>query len=178
MTTPYLGQVILYGYDWAPKGYATCFGQQMSIQQNAALFSILGTVYGGNGIQTFALPDLRGRSIISQGQGPGLPNYTMGEIGGTENITLLLSNLPPHNHLMNVNNGAANNGVPGPTVALSQGPVISNATVPVYSTNGFNAQMAATELSFTGNNLPMSIIQPYLCLNYSIALSGIFPSRN
>jgi microcystin-dependent protein len=177
MNQPYIGQIVIYGFDWAVKGYALCQAQILGISQNAALFSILGTTYGGNGVSTFALPDLRGRSFVNWDQGPGLSSYALGEQVGTEKVTLLQNNMAQHNHTFNVNNGAATGGVPGTGVVLSQGPVVSGTT-PMYSTAATTGLMNSTELGTAGNNQPLSIIQPYLCLNYSIALTGIFPSRN
>jgi microcystin-dependent protein len=175
--TPYLAQIILLGFNFAPKGFAFCSGQLLPINQNQALFAILGTTYGGNGIQTFALPDLRGRVPVNPGQGPGLPNYVLGEVSGTQSTTLLASNLPLHIHPMSVNNGAGNSGSPSGNL-LAKGPIISEGTnVNVYSTT-FNTNMANTTIAPNGGNQPFSILQPYLTLNYSIALQGIFPSRN
>ena len=148
----------------------------MSIQQNAALFSILGTTYGGNGVQTFGLPDLRGRAPIHPGQGPGLPNYSLGEVAGTESTTVLGSNLPLHNHTMNANTSAGNSGSPA-TALLAAGPAVGGSAAMVYGTSA-NTTMLSTALASTGGNQPVSILQPYLALNYSIALQGIFPSRN
>lgn len=177
MQSPYLGQIFMFGFSFPPKGYANCSGQLLSIQQNTALFSILGTFYGGNGVNNFGLPDLRGRTYLGQGQGLGLSDYTIGQIAGTENKTLLAGNLPSHTHAMNVSNAAATSGTPSTTTALSQGPV-SGTTLPMYSTVAPNATMAAGEIGNAGSNLPVSILQPYLCVNFSIALIGIFPTRN
>ncbi|ASU34283.1 Microcystin-dependent protein [Mucilaginibacter xinganensis] len=148
----------------------------MSIQQNQALFSILGTTYGGNGVQTFALPDLRGRVALHTGQGPGLSNYVLGEVSGTQSTTLLPGNLPSHNHLMNANTGAGNSGAPSGNL-LAQGPVIGGVNVNEYTTSA-NTTMNATSIAVAGGSQPVSILQPYLALNYSVALQGIFPSRN
>ena len=177
MNSPYIGQVFMYGYDWAPKNYALCYNQQLAIQTNQALFSILGTTYGGNGVQTFALPDLRGRTYVGWGQGPGLNDYVLGEMTGTETVTLLQSNLPQHNHLMNVNTGVATGGDPTGAI-LSQGPVVGGATVATYSTSGANAVMNPGAVATAGGNQPVSILQPYLAINFSICLYGLFPSRN
>lgn len=177
MNSPYIGQIFMYGYDWAPKNYALCANAQLSIQQNAALFSILGTTYGGNGTSTFALPDLRGRTYVGWGQGPGLSDYVLGELTGTQAVTLLQSNLPQHNHLMNVNNAAATVGDPTSAV-LSQGPVVSAATVATFSTSGPNAVMNAGAIATAGGNQPVSVLQPYLAINFSICLYGLFPTRN
>jgi microcystin-dependent protein len=174
--TPYLGQIILLGFDFNPKTWQLCAGQLLPIQQNAALFAILGTAHGGDGVRTFGLPDLRGRIPIHWGQGPGLPPYILGELGGTESTTILANNLPLHNHSMQVYNGAGGIGTPANNV-LAQGPLIGGANVTLYATTT-NAAMSATALSSVGGNQPVSTLQPYLVLNYSIALSGIFPSRN
>jgi microcystin-dependent protein len=175
--TPYIAQVILLGFDFQPKGWALCQGQLLPINQNQALFSILGTTYGGNGVQTFALPDLRGRIPINPGQSPGLSNYDLGQRGGTQNTTLLANNLPLHNHLMQVNTGAGNAGAPNANL-LAQGPVISGGVNTNVFTTSANTTMSATAIAPAGGNQPISILQPYLALNYSIALQGIFPSRN
>lgn len=176
--TPYLAQIILLGFNFNPKGWQLCAGQLLALNQNQALFSILGTTYGGNGTQTFALPDLRGRTPISWGQGPGLSNYAIGEAAGTQQSTLLANNLPGHNHIMSVYNEAGDNGSPGGNV-LAKGPVISGQTsnVWVYGTSA-NTTMSPVSIKTNGGNQPFSTLQPYLVLNYSIALTGIFPSRN
>src|SRR5438105_10342167 len=107
MSEPFLGQIMLFGGNFAPRGWAFCNGQIMSIAQNTALFSLLGTTYGGDGITTFALPDLRGRAPVGQGQGPGLSNITLGEASGTESITLTIANMPGHNHTLGCDNGGS-----------------------------------------------------------------------
>jgi microcystin-dependent protein len=174
--TPYLAQITGFGFNFAPKGWAYCAGQLMSIQQNQALFSILGTTYGGNGIQTFALPDLRGRVPISWGQGPGLSSYNLGEQGGVQSVTVLPSQLPIHNHALNANTGVPTLGPPSGNV-LSQGPAISGNPTLWYAASA-NAVMNAAAISNVGGTQPISVIQPYGVINYSIALNGIFPSRN
>jgi microcystin-dependent protein len=148
----------------------------MSIQQNQALFSILGTTYGGNGIQTFALPDLRGRVPNHWGQGPGLQSYVLGEIGGAQNVTILPSNLPLHTHALNANTGTSALPAPSGNV-LSQGPLVSNNQTMWYATSA-NAVMNPAAIAFKGNSQPVSVLQPYSVINYCIALQGIFPSRN
>jgi len=173
--TPYLGQITGFGFQFAAKGWAFCAGALMSIQQNQALFSILGTTYGGNGIQTFALPDLRGRVPIHWGQGPGLSGYTLGEVAGVQNVTVLPSQLPVHNHALNANTGVSGLGPPSGNI-LSQAPVV-NAQVLWYGTSA-NAVMNPAAIAANGSSQPISIIQPYSVINYSIALSGIFPTRN
>jgi microcystin-dependent protein len=175
MAEPFIGQIIIAGFNFAPRGYATCDGQLLSIAQNTALFSLLGVTYGGNGQTTFGLPDLRGRVPIHQGQGPGLTNRTMGELSGTENVTLLTANLPSHSHSLIANSSAGNQGAPvtGSALAASSARGTNN-----YSSAAPNTVLAAQSVGNAGNGQPFSIMQPYLVVNYAIALQGIFPSRN
>lgn len=173
---PFLAQILLLTFYFSPKGWALCAGQIMAINQNQALFSLLGTTYGGNGIQTFQLPDLRGRVPVHPGQGPGLPNYILGEVAGTETITLLSNQLPSHTHPLKVNN-AAPNAVSPNGAALAQSPMISGNAAMVYSASS-STTLAANAVANAGGNQPLSILQPFSVLNYSIALQGIFPTRN
>jgi microcystin-dependent protein len=172
MSEPFLGQIILVPYNFAPRGYAFCTGQILSIAQNTALFSLLGTTFGGNGQTTFALPDLRGRVPNGSGQGPGLSNYDLGQVGGTETDTLTVNQMPTHNHLVNVNADGGDTGRIADTYLAnsSETPYIASVTSP--------ATMAPQMISNTGGNQPFEILQPYLTLNYCIALEGIFPSRS
>jgi len=182
-TEPFIGEVKLFGFNFAPKGYATCQGQILSIAQNTALFSLLGTVYGGNGQTTFALPDLQGRVAVGQGQGPGLPEYSIGEKAGTPNVTLLTANMPSHVHTLN---GMRVNIKAASTPADLQSPegVYPAATSSAIYTDtptpnvfmGAPSVTGTTDIS--GGSQPFSVLNPYLCMNYSIALQGIFPSRN
>jgi microcystin-dependent protein len=174
--TPFLGQILTVAFNFAPKGWAFCAAQQMSIQQNAALFSLLGTTYGGNGQTTFALPDLRGRVAISWGQGPGLQNYSLGELAGTPTTTMLASNLPLHIHTFNTNNTTSNQSAPGGN-ALAQGAVVGGAGTFLYGPTA-GLTMNPGTIASAGNSLPFNIIQPYNTLQQCIALTGIFPSRN
>ena len=171
----YIGQIIIFAGNFAPKGWAMCNGQLMSIQQNAALFSILGTYYGGNGTSTFGLPDLRGRAPISMGQGPGLPDYALGEMGGVNNVSLTLAQMPAHTHTFNADANSA--ATTDPTNAY-MGNIGAGNTPAIYSTNNPNVAMGAQSIAPAGGNLPVSIMQPYLAVNYIICLAGIFPSRN
>lgn len=175
MAEPFIGQIIIAGFNFAPRGYATCDGQILSIAQNAALFSLLGTTFGGNGQTTFALPDLRGRVAINQGQGPGLSTYVIGQQGGTESVTILSSQMPAHTHTLNANAGSGNTATPGSGTVLAAS---STRGTNNYSSAGANTALAPTSVSAAGNSQPVSVIQPYLAVNYSIALQGIFPSRN
>jgi microcystin-dependent protein len=169
MSEPFIGQIQIFPYNFAPRGWAFCNGQIMSIAQNTALFSLLGTTYGGNGQTTFALPDLRGRVPVSAGQGPGLSNYVLGEVIGTENVTLLSTQMPQHNHGLNASTGTKVGTTPA-------GNVLGGASI--YITAAPDSVMAPASIGPAGGNQPFSVIQPLLCLNYCIALEGIFPSRN
>jgi microcystin-dependent protein len=177
--SPILGTIFLFAGNFAPRGYALCGGQLLPISQNAALFSILGTTYGGNGTSTFALPDLRGRAPIGAGAGPGLQPVTLGELAGANNVTLLQNNLPPHTHSVNVNSGAgtqtsaANN-----FLATTTDPGTGNG-IPAYTPAATpGAQLNNASLSLTGGGTPVSVQNPILGITYIIAVSGIFPSRN
>jgi microcystin-dependent protein len=170
-TEPFIAEIKLFAFNFPARGYALCQGQIMSIAQNTALFSLVGTTYGGNGQTTFALPDLRGRVPIGQGQGPGLPSYTMGETGGTPTTTLLSTNLPMHTHSLNCSTGAATSTSP------SGNYIAATEENPSYSPSP-GGNMNAQSIGVAGGSQPFSIMQPYLAMNYSIALQGIFPSRN
>ena len=180
MSEPFLGEIRMVGWNFAANGWALCNGQLMSISQYSALFSLLGTTYGGNGTTNFALPDLQGRVPINQGTGLGLSPYTIGQSSGSENITLLANQMPVHSHLMGVSNlpGA----VADPTNAISgQGNAGGGRSpVPVsnYVSTAATGTLAPTAIASSGGNLPHSNIQPFLCINFIIALNGIFPSRN
>lgn len=171
MSSPFLGMIILVPYNFAPRGFAFCQGQIQAIAQNTALFSLLGTTYGGNGQTTFALPDLRGRVPISSGQGPGLSNYSLGQVSGTESVTLTSSQMPIHNHTVNTNNSSSSTTRP-------QGNYLGKAAGNEYETATDSSTLNAAAVGNAGGNQPFSILQPLLVLNYCIALQGIFPSRN
>lgn len=175
-TEPFIGEIKLVGFNFAPAGYELCAGQTLSISQNTALFSLLGTTYGGNGITTFNLPDLRGRVPVGQGQGPGLSDVVIGEVSGTENVPILISNLPSHTHTATAP-GASASTTTAPSPAVAPGPATLGAGVS-KSFGTADSNLAAPTLGLTGNNIPISIMQPYLGLNYVIAIVGIFPSRN
>jgi microcystin-dependent protein len=168
VSTPFLGEIRIFPYNFAPRGWAFCNGQILSISQNTALFSLLGTTYGGNGQTTFALPDLRGRVPNSSGQGPGLSSYTLGQVGGTETVTLTQSEMPSHNHGVNSTNADATSARPGGNFPAAGGG---------YNSASSNT-MAPTMIGNAGGSQPHSNVQPYLTLNYCIALTGIYPSRN
>lgn len=167
---PYLGEIRPFAFDFAPRNWALCNGQILAIAQNQALFSLLGTTYGGNGVTTFALPDLRGRVAISSGQGPGLSSYSLGQAGGVENVTLSASEMPTHNHPLKVSNAAGVSTDPTNRVPAQAVPTVYNPTV--------NSQLNAATISVAGGSQPHPNMQPFVCVNYAISLTGIFPSRN
>lgn len=174
MSSPFVAEIRIFGFNFAPKGWAFCQGQLMPISQNTALFSLLGTTYGGDGKSTFALPDLQGCAPINQGQGPGLSDRFLGEQGGSETVTLLQSEIPVHTHTMQ--GGFAQADLTGPT-ALS---VFTRSTPGnAYMTNSTQnlVQMHPQMLSVMGSSFPHNNMQPYLTLNFCIALQGIFPPR-
>lgn len=164
----------MFAGNFAPRNWALCNGQLLAISQNTALFSILGTTYGGNGTTTFALPNLQSRVPIHPGQGPGLSPYVLGQQGGTESVTLLTNQLPSHNHPVLGSSSGGNQPGPGGGFLASE----STGTSLNYTSASPDSTMAAGVIGTTGNNLPHSNIQPYLCVNFIIALFGIFPSRN
>ncbi len=172
---PFIGEIRMVGFNFAPTGWALCQGQTLPISQNAALFSLLGTFYGGNGVSTFQLPNLQGRVPISQGQLQGGSVYTIGEIAGNENVSILLSNMPSHTHLVNCDINGGGKTTPGGNFP---GAVTASATEKIYSAGPSSGQMAPTMVAPAGNNLPLSILQPFLVVNFIIALQGIFPSRS
>lgn len=170
MTTPFLGQITLYAFDFALRGWAYCDGQLLPINQNQALFSLLGTSYGGNGTTNFALPNLRGRVPVHWGQGPGLSNYVIGESVGSENVTLLATQIPQHAHQVVASGNPASQG------AVTNAVWATGASSPYASSA--NAAMSPGALTAAGGSQPHPNIAPSLVLNCCIALQGIFPSRN
>jgi microcystin-dependent protein len=168
---PFIGQIQAFGFNFPPRGWAFCDGQLLSISQNAALFSLLGTTYGGDGRTTFALPDLRGRSIVHAGQGPGLNSITQGEREGSENIILTVNNLPAHNHNVSV---AVNSGSGEESSSTSYLASHANAFSEVPTSD---AVLAGVNQTNVGGNQPVNIRNPFLGIYVCIALQGIFPSR-
>jgi len=177
MSEPFLAEIIMFAGNFAPRGWAFCQGQILSIAQNTALFSLLGTTYGGNGQTTFALPDLRGRVPVGTGQGPGLPSINLGELSGEPAHTLIITEMPAHNHPAQAagNSGAGDSASPnGNTWATS------TARDNVYINAAPDGQMAANTVTvgIAGGSQPHNNMQPYLGMNYIIAIEGIYPSRN
>lgn len=173
MADPFIGEIKLVPYNFAPRGWAFCDGTLLSIAQNTALFSLLGTMYGGNGQTTFALPDLRGRAALGVGQGPGLSPYSQGQEAGLEAVTLIPSEMPIHTHPFNVSSSPGTVATPTDGFPATAAGNIGNA----YADTA-NATMPANAVGGAGGSLPHVNQQPYLTLNYIIALQGVFPSRN
>lgn len=172
-TEPFLGQIAFVGFNFAPRGWAECNGQLLPINQNQALFSLLGTTYGGDGISNFKLPDMRGRVLMSDGQGPGLSSYVQGEIGGQESVTLTVNEMPSHSHsvsavLADGNSSVATGNLPANTKTLD----------PEYSSKTADTTMGASMVKPSGGNQPHENRPPFVVLKCIIALQGIFPSRN
>jgi microcystin-dependent protein len=169
MSEPFIGEIRMFGGNFAPRGWAFCNGQLLSISQNTALFSLIGTFYGGDGQTTFALPDLRSRVPMHQGQGPGLTAYGVGEQAGTETVTLITSQMPAHNHVVNASNGPVNSTRPANAVPAKGGS---------YTTANPDTTMHPAAVGSAGGSQPHGNRQPSLCVSFIIAMEGIFPSRN
>lgn len=192
-STPYIGQIQAFSFNFAPRGWALCTGQLLPINQNQALFALLGTYYGGDARTTFGLPNLQGRAAKGQGQGgSGLSPCVMGQVNGAEHVTLTVTQLPSHNHTLTVYPGSAPKVSSQPGTAPEASP--GNATLgqlsdpSVSALNYFynnqqpdtplNSGYPSPALANAGGSLPVDIMQPFLVINYCIALLGLFPSRN
>ena len=170
MADPFVAEIRMAGFNFAPRGWAFCNGQLMPISQNTALFSLLGTTYGGDGRSTFGLPNMQGSSPIQQGQGPGLSLRDLGEIGGSSSVSLQQSETPAHNHTMQTSNDDGNNTSPASRY-FGRG---NN----IYGAPANLGTMAKGMLTPTGGGQPHNNLQPYLTVNFCIALQGIFPARS
>jgi len=186
MANPLIGEIRLFAGDFAPKSWAFCNGQLIPIASNTALFSILGTTYGGDGQSTFALPDLRGRAPVGMGQGPGLSPYAIGQVAGVEGVNVLVTQLPAHTHALSnatfamvAHGGAGNSGGPGGAIPAKEAAGVTQtySNAPKDTTMAANA-LKGGNLAATGGGQAASVVQPYLALNYIICMEGIFPSRN
>lgn len=171
---PFIGEIKLFAGNFAPRGWAFCDGQLLPINQNQALFSILGTIYGGDGRVTFALPDLRGRVSVHPGNGPGLSPYQLGERGGAENVTLTVQQMPVHSHSLNANkqNGDTSDP-PGASLADTKG-----SDKDYMKSGEVDVAMSAQSIGSAGGGQSHENRQPFLAVNYIIALQGIYPSRS
>ena len=192
----FIGGIIFVGFNFAPRYFAQCAGQTLSIAQNTALFSLLGTYYGGNGQTTFMLPDLRGRSAIGFGAGPGLQPYSIGQAGGAENVTLTLGNLPAHNHPVTITGAMEAVNIkatePSPAAGRYLARSVDAAATPTSNPEIYlpgDVGTPAPKVPLAGLNVagtvgsaglsqPAPVLSPYLAINPCIALQGIFPSRN
>ncbi|SRR6266446_211984 len=166
MSQPFMGEIKIISWNFPPKGWAFCNGQLLPINQNQALFSILGTTYGGDGRVNFALPDFRGRVPIYQGQG-----FTEGQAGGQEFHTLIMGEMPAHNHFLQANSSAANKAIPTNNF-------LANVSTKVYGPVSNLTTLNPSSVTNTGGSQPHENRQPFLVLNFIIALQGVFPSRN
>jgi microcystin-dependent protein len=180
---PYLGNITVFAGNFAPRAWMFCQGQLLSIANYDALFALIGTTYGGDGQVTFALPDFRSRIGVHAGQGSGLSNYVLGQMAGTENVTLLSINLPLHNHSLLGNpvvkqpaSTATTSGVNNPQNAYPASGATQFNNASDGNTMGAYSSISSTPIA--GSNQPISIVQPYLAMNFIIAVEGIFPSRN
>jgi microcystin-dependent protein len=183
MASPYLSQITMFGGNFAPKNYALCNGQLLAINQNAALFSLLGTMYGGNGVNNFALPNLQSALPMSFGQGAGLSNYVQGQNGGVTGVTLTSQTVPSHQHFMMATTSPAATSASISTTLLPGAPPASGAEL--YANPPQPGQpaliphpLAAATCSTVGNNQAHTNMMPSLCITFCIALAGVFPSRN
>lgn len=177
MTAPYIGEIKVFAGNFAPRNYAFCNGQILPIAQYTALFSILGTTYGGNGIQNFALPNFQGSVPVHQGQGPGLSQYVLGQSAGTETVTVLTTQMAAHSHPAQAVAGSGQS--PTPTANMWAEPRVGRSQVKMYSdVLGSPVAMNPAAVTPTGGNLPHNNIPPVTALTFIIALQGIFPSRN
>lgn len=169
---PFIAQIVMFGGNFAPRGWAFCDGQLLSISSNSALFSILGTTYGGDGRTTFGLPDLRGRVAMHPGNGPGLTSRRLGEKGGVEQVTLNINQIPSHTHGAKAYSGQGNQQGP-------EGNVLAyDRRETQYSDQAPDVTMNAQAIASAGGSQPHTNIQPYLAINHIIAISGVYPSRN
>ncbi len=174
MADPFVAEIRIFPFNFAPRGWAWCDGQLLPLSQNTALFSLLGTTYGGNGTSNFALPDMQGRASMQPGQGPGLSLHDLGETGGSETVTLLESEIPSHGHGVNVaNEGATLNTTGGNLMARPFGRGNNLYTTANTGLVAMNANACAP----TGGDQPHNNLMPYLTLKFCIALQGVYPPR-
>ena len=171
MADPFVAEIRIFPFNFPPKGWAWCDGQLMPISQNTALFSLLGTVYGGDGKSTFALPDMQGNAPMHPGQGPGLSLHDLGEIGGSETVTLLQSEMPSHSHAWADSKGDGNDSSPANELFAK------GIGIGMYAVPGALTQLDPQAISPTGGDQPHNNMMPYLTLYFNIALQGVFPQR-
>lgn len=172
MADPFVAEIRIFPFNFAPRGWAWCDGQLLPLSQNTALFSLLGTTYGGNGKSNFALPDLQGRAPMHPGQGPGLSLHDLGETGGSETVTLLESEIPSHVHAVRASSDDGDLKAPTPTRSLARS-INGSAYAPASSL----VSMANETIAPAGGDQPHNNLQPYLTFYFNIALQGVFPPR-
>lgn len=171
MSEPFVGEIRMFAGNFAPQSWAFCDGQLLAVSQNDALFSLLGTIYGGDGRTTFGLPDLRGRVPVHAGDGPGLSPRRLGAKGGAESVTLTVNQLPSHTHQMQASSGTADR-------TSAQGNVLAQSGLDNYRTiGGSDVNLASTGVSSVGGSQNHANLAPFLCVHFIIALFGIYPSR-
>lgn len=171
MSEAYIGEIRIFAGSFAPYGWNFCDGSVLAISEFDALFNLIGTTYGGDGQQTFALPDLRSRVLIHQGTGAGLPTYVIGQQGGSENVTLTSIQMPGHTHALQASSAAS-------TGAAGGGGVLAASSVNIYGSGTPNVSMSAQAINALGGSKPHNNLAPYVAVNYIISLFGIFPSQN
>lgn len=172
MADPFVAEIRIFSFNFAPRGWAFCNGQILPLSQNTALFSLLGTTYGGNGMSNFALPDLQGNVPMHPGQGPGLSLHDLGETGGSETVTLLESEIPAHSHTLSVAGLNSQSTNPTNTVLGRGNPV------KVYASGGSQVAMGTNSIAPSGGGSPHNNMMPYLTMSFCIALQGVFPPRS
>ena len=175
MSQPYIGQILAVGFNFAPVDWHICDGTLLSISDYSPLFNLIGTTYGGNGTTNFALPDLRSRTAIHQGTGPGLSPYVLGQAGGTESVSVNATQTPGHSHTLNTSSKPAGASVPGSSVALAS--VTSPTPYIAPPTSGIISLLPASIGPYPGGSQPHENRQPFLAINYIIALYGVYPSQ-
>jgi microcystin-dependent protein len=176
MSAPYVGEIRMFSFPRIPTGWFACDGTLKSIAEYQTLFTLIGTTYGGDGVQTFAVPDLRGQVPIHQGTGPGLTTRVIGELGGSENVTLLSANMPTHNHMFTASAAAASTISPGPTVLPA---AVTGDTFYLTTVTGANTQnFAPAAVQQQGGNISHDNLMPTLTVSICIAWAGVFPTRN
>jgi microcystin-dependent protein len=172
MADPFVAEIRIFPFNFAPKGWAWCDGQLMPLSQHTALFSLLGTTYGGNGVNNFALPDLQGRAPMQHGQGPGLSLHDLGEESGSETVTLLESEIPAHSHALRGSSDPANNSLPAGSRFAE-----TSSSVKMYAASPGGGMLAPDALAPAGGDGPHNNMMPYLTCYFCIALQGVFPPR-
>jgi microcystin-dependent protein len=179
MSDPFVAEIRIFPFNFAPKGWAFCNGQLLPLSQNTALFSLLGTTYGGDGKSNFALPNMQGNVAMFYGQGPGLSLYDIGETGGSQTVTILDSEMPSHSHSLNATTAVGTTNQPNGAMLSEGGWSFSgnSGKVPYYTTTAPAVNMGSQGVGFAGSSFPHNNMMPYLTLNFCIALQGVFPPR-